>query len=459
MNTGSSDSRVLWPMIALAALGVVGTWAIVNWPVPLLAVGPTLLWFGRRMIPPSLVSPVWLITGFLTLTGAAGYAVYGTGPQAAELLFVIDPEVARDTVVLFSASTTLLVCGALLYCSLQPSVGGTARLSAPRVSSRTILTISFVAYLPIVAGLVGVDNLLSRANYIENTNQGTFFGALGVVTLIGIVALGFLLRQQRGGYRLIPAAAFALELTILFSLGSRQFALAPLALALGAYLFRPDRTGRNLLILATVVSVLLLPIPLHLRGLSSHGFVNYFPELSSVSYGWSAIRESIGNVTQGFPVTGLTAYRSSEVGLDKVLISINPAPGSIAGWYDINSQLRLGKYFPFSGIGELWSSGAMTASVLFFLAGVAIGHFDRRIRELVIGGRQVAALAIFGMVVLSGILLTQYNLRNATRPLWYAAAIDIATRVSLAGGNSPGKDRGRIRISPRGSAGRPRRTP
>ena len=216
---------------------------------------------------------------------------------------------------------------------------------------------------------------------------------------------------------------------MLFSMGTRLFALAPVALAFGVYACEPDRFGKSLLAASGAATLLLLPIPLYLRGYEAHGLSNYVPALSSFPYGWTAIREAVGNLVLGFPITGMTALETDKIGLDKIAISLNPLPGRLAGWYEISDQLRFNRNFPYSAIGEVWNVSATLALGLFFWIGVLVGYIDYRVRWLLLRGQTLAALSLCGFVVLFALLMTSYNLRNSTRPLWYAIGLDVVVRI------------------------------
>ena len=108
---------------------------------------------------------------------------------------------------------------------------------------------------------------------------------------------------------------------------------------------------------------------------------------------------------------------------------LNPLPGVETGWYEISSSHRLNAFTPYPAVGEL-ANVSMVALVLFFLAvGLVFGYFEGRIRRLINDGWQVAAIALFGLLMLFTIFSMQYPLRQASRMIWYAIALDIGIRV------------------------------
>ncbi len=416
--------------IALLALATVGTWTLFHWPTPILLLGPTILYFSRTRIRPSLISPIWIVVCLVSGIGLLGYAIYGNQPSPdLRLIFVIDHELAGDTAFIFGVSSALMAAGALLSTAYGRSVKR-PNLQMVVTGSTAKIAIFCVAVFPLILGCIAFGYLVSRPLYIGKAD-GSLIGAIGTVTLAGLVAAGYLFRSNRGLIRWPIAALILIQFAIVFSLGSRQFALAPVALAFGGFLWKPDAGGRNWLIFAGAVSVLLLPIPLYLRGLPAHGFAEYLPALGSMKYGLIQIKEGLGNLALGFPQTGITAFQSRPIDGSDILVALNPLPGRLAGWYEISSQMRISPVFPYTAIGEAWNVGAGLAMPLFVGIGVVLGYLGRRVNHLAAQGRRIAALSICGLAILSGLYLTSYNLRNATRPLWYAVAIDLATRMPL----------------------------
>ncbi len=452
MNRIDKDAIARWlPRFALGGLALL---TLFFWPTPALLLAPAVLWLARSRIPFSILSPVWVIIIFLTAVGLVGYGIYGLDSANVDQLFQLDGEVTRDTVLIIAASTLIMTLGALAYSFCRPPLAGSG-IAQLEVSNRWARVAAIViACLPLLVGLLVLDSLYSRTTYLGA--EGSIQGGLGMLTLGGMMALGYLFRISKPGARVAVIAAIAIEFVILFSLGSRQFAMAPTAIAFGAYIGKSDRLGLHILLGSAVVSLLLLPIPLNLRVMpGDHGLGPYLSNLTSIPYGWTSLKDAVGNLTIGFPVTGIAAFESDHIGFDKILISLNPMFGRAAGWYEISDQLRITPIFPFSGIGELWNSGATLAVALLFVLGVVIGHIDYRTRQLMIEGRRIVAVVLFGLAVLFGLLMSSYNLRNSTRPLWYAIGIDLVTRIPIGRVISPGSGTRRLRLKKRSAGGEP----
>ena len=404
-----------------------------NWPTPLLLVAPGILWLVRRKIPLSLISPVWVFILLLTGVGLVGYEIYGSTSQNIYLVFQIDSHLAGQTVLIIAASTASIACGACVP-TLWRSTVEEARPMSLRVNGRRAdLTAMVLACVPLLLALLNWDTLYSRSTYLAQAGQaeGSVFGITSMATIAGLIALGYLMRSSRPALRYLIVIVILIEVTILFALGTRLFAMAPVAVTLGAYVKNPDRLGSFYLLGSAMLSVLMLPIPLYLRGLDDHGLAPYLSALSSLPYGWDALYDGIANLVLGFAVTGATAFNANQIDLDKILIQLNPMPGRWTGWYETTRELRFAFIFPYSGIGELWNASIAVALSTFFIIGIVIGYIDRKVRELMLEGRRIVAIVLFGLVFLTATLMPSYNVRNSTRPLWYAMAIILVIKVPV----------------------------
>ena len=366
--------------------------------------------------------------------------------------FLLDRRVAAQTALIMAATTIALTCGALFSTIL------TAPLAArtPRLETRgraTLWLLAAVAGLPVALGLLFAGALYSREEYSVATTGSLLGGAFPLLTVVGLAASGYLIRRGPPPLRFLAIALATVETLMLFSTAGRLFALAPVALALGAYTREPDRFGKSLLAASVAASLLLLPIPLYLRGEETHGLSNYVPALSSLPYGWTALRDAVGNLVLGFGITGITALKAdtdgfdeiATIGLDKIAISLNPLPGRLSGWYEISDQLRIGEPFPYSAIGEAWNASIAVALALFFSIGALVGYLDYRVRWLLLRGRTITALSLCGLVVLFALLVTSYNLRSSVRPLWYAIGLDLVVRVRDRKQTGDAETRARLR--------------
>jgi hypothetical protein len=137
------------------------------------------------------------------------------------------------------------------------------------------------------------------------------------------------------------------------------------------------------------------------------------------------------NLLFGFANIGCTAFASPLLPVHDLLVAINPLPGGIAGWYAIASAHRINLFTPYAALGELGNHGWLVLVGYCLVVGAILGHLDNSVRQLLAGGRQAYGLALLALAGLFMVISTQYNLRTATRLMYYALAADVAIRLWL----------------------------
>jgi hypothetical protein len=274
------------------------------------------------------------------------------------------------------------------------------------------------------------SELLDRADYLLG-ERGTLLGGIGgALYTAGAVFVGYLFGASRTrGKRFLSVVLLMMFLVMQFSFGSRRFAMIPIAFAIGAVIAHNCKRNRRGVLWGGLWSVLLLPIPLKMRGLDRHGLLPYMDALPDTDWfdnDWSA---ALNNVFVSFPIIGETAFGRGEVTPDDLVVAVNPMPGGSAGWYDISSQFFLNKFTPYAGVGELGNVGWL-AVVLFGIGiGLVLGWADGVVRQNLAAGHHVFAAAILGLSGLFALQMVQYTLRSSLRLLLYLVALEIARRV------------------------------
>lgn len=106
-------------------------------------------------------------------------------------------------------------------------------------------------------------------------------------------------------------------------------------------------------------------------------------------------------------------------GYGYLLTSINPAPGSMTDWYEINSKLRFNFYAPFTGIGEIFSFPFIAAFFYIFL-GMYFSHIEKKIYKLLKNRNFIGGFILFLLSCAFIPFSFEYNLRNAVRFIYYS---------------------------------------
>lgn len=135
----------------------------------------------------------------------------------------------------------------------------------------------------------------------------------------------------------------------------------------------------------------------------------------------------------GFYATIETIKDYNEHHINNLIISLNPLTGGMAEWYLIAKKMRLNIYAPYTGIGELYN---FQFFFFFFvsLVGYFFSYIDLTIKENLLKKKYIQPLILLLFSALFCILMFEYNLRNATRYLYYCLFILIIFKFSFKNG-------------------------
>jgi hypothetical protein len=385
----------------------------------------------RRRLAPALLSPVVLVAGsmlLLTVSGVLLYQDVATAEGGSGIQLIISDELVVRTAHLLLLATTTFIFGSAVV-ALQGTAGPSSIDFRHVTASPTVLKVLAVAsVLPLAYTLLppGLSSLLRRPYYLEDAYGGGLGAVAGVLAVAAVLVLGYLAGVWGGAGR-----AFALALAVTYGLvffagGTRRLALTPLLLALGWFAANPSRRSRLGLLGAVALSLYLIRLPLYLRGLVEHGLIPYLralPDYFANESGWDTVAL---NVLISFGIIGVTAYVQPHFPTDDLLVSLNPAPGGMAGWYEIAPFHRLNAFTPYGAVGELGNVGTVAVVGYFVVLGVIMAFLDRSVKAHLANGRQAAALLLVGLVAVFCLFNQQYNLRASTRLVYYAVLLDLA---------------------------------
>jgi hypothetical protein len=405
-------------------------------PLVVLAVLPLLpLHLCRRRLLRATLSPTWIATLVLLSLAVSGYALYGDGGSPARVGLELSPSDARTTYVLICVSALALALGSTAVAALTParpgpvSVGVLAvPIAARRWMWRGVLTGWLVA-------VPSFGPLMERETYFW-VARGSFGALVAPICLAAIATLGYLIVTTQGLLKLATVPLVFIYFVPLFASATRQLALAPVLFAVGVLAASRGRRPLALLAVAGLAAVQFIPVATFLRSRPRHGllpYLHYLPDFATAG----TLERTIANISSAFPVTGITATQATQPTWATLTTSLNPLPGSVAGWYEIAPAMRVNAFVPFSAIGEIGNVGWIAVATIWFGFGAGLAYFDRRIRTYLTAHLVAPAMAILGITLLFAVLATQYNLRSASRMLLYALVIDFAVRLWLRRGASP----------------------
>lgn len=397
------------------------------WPLLPYVFPPLILVAIRRRIMPGFLSPVRIVVAIIWLLGVAGWIAYPflQGAQGGGLQIVIDPKLADQTAVLIGVSVTFISIGAAMGVVFRSNLTQVAGLKPIDVPGKYLTWLLVGSLVPIgmILPEMPIAYLFDRPSYqmALDVPAISVFGHQLAVAAVAI--LGFLFAKQRGTARVFVFLAGLAYFSIFLAYGSRRLALVPILFALGAYAASMSRKSGYWVIVAGVLSALMLPIPLYVRGLPTHGLQPYLAAVPDMLQNGPTWQLTLNNIMVFFPITAMTAYGIPSIPHENILLELNPLPGELVGWYDVASTMGLNRATPYSGLGELGNAGWSWVAIVWIVVGILLTILERAAYVSVKNEQQVFAVAIVGLAGLFAITVTQYNFRNAQRDLIYAVLV------------------------------------
>ncbi|MBO3131339.1 hypothetical protein GZ176_03370 [Dermatophilus congolensis] len=305
-----------------------------------------------------------------------------------------------------------------------------------RTTTHTPTTRSTALWLTIAAsgvtlGLIAKGQyLLWAPAYLTFEAPPPIISLASVIAPVALIAAGIVsTRHPWTGALLAIAMA-----TILFSGATRLFAGSAVLFLIGR-LLGGIRVHVWAWFLGGTSAAIALPIPLLLRNQLTHGLIPYteatISHLSEPGYLSTVISTIAENV--GFTVP-LLVHVAAERGItiDDILIELNPAPASIAGWDRIVASMRVHYYIPYSMLGEFASFGALALTVAVFVWGTLLRLCIQLVADPDCGLSLLFLAAQLGLSLISVLYITQYNTRNVNRVVTMMIALALAFYLAKA---------------------------
>jgi len=267
----------------------------------------------------------------------------------------------------------------------------------------------------------GGSGIFYRSEYIPS-NLWIGFSLGAQIANIGLIVV---LPQLYRHNKVISNIIFTILIFINISTGSRKVFIFIVLYALLLYMqsrkgFR-EKIGFLFLLM---ISFLLLLYLIQLRSLGEHGLIPYllfFPE-SIRNFGYQAYFVLYYLFVFGFYVAAQTVGAHTAT-WSTFFIALNPLTGNLAGWYDIADRMRLNIYVPFSLYGEIFSLGSAATVAFFGIVGYIFGVFEKYVRLSYERGRYIFGHIVYLLCVLFTVYSYEYNLRSASRYIYYALLI------------------------------------
>jgi hypothetical protein len=411
---------------------------IVGVAIPLSAVGLVIMLLHLRsrlwtISPIAVILFAYLATAILGPLGLTG-----NGPGTVSAKITLTPDEVYQTFLIFVVAVGSLCVGALFLALLSPRTSIDLGSSKPSIGAPGLRrVVGLLAVVPLLLAVVGfgLDNLLFRASY-STTSAGDIVPTAGKILALPAVAIvSWLGKTSKSAISKVTAYSVVILYTVLLlSLSTRAFALVPLMVALGWLASNPrSARARWLMPLTAVSSILLLQTPLALRAANpyQHGLLPYVQTLFSGQDQTISVLNAVSNLLFSFALTGAVALHTSHLSASYFYLAIDPRLGQWTDWYLYQPELRINLVTPYNALGELANYGWPYLIAFFAMVGLIFEYFERRIIHLLRVGYPVFALLLFALCCYFVLESLQYNLRSASRVLYYLIAAEIGIRVIL----------------------------
>lgn len=395
-----------------------------------------LLRVSRGRLAPAYLSPITIASVGLLLMALVGVFFYGStlsaGGGSAEVLLSDAQTLMTQT--LFATAGVCIMLGGLAVVWVAPKVDLPAGAMAVHLTGSARTWILAGACLPLVVNvLLSGSSLFSRTLYLEQeVVSRSLLGLTSQLSLAAVIALGYLAATSTVHQRIFVVVVTLCYFLLFFAGGSRRLAMLPALFALGLLIGRRNRATLLAVFCAIPLSLSLIGLALFLRGQSTHGLIPYvqsLPTYFATPIPWDSITR---NIFISFGIVGATAFQQPAIDPGIFWVSINPLPGTAAGWYGEAAELRINAYTPYAGIGELGNYGTAHLVAYCVAVGMILGVFERQVRELGRDGMAPLALIPVGLAGLFVLYAVQYNLRTASRMLIYGIAASVALAAVAA---------------------------
>jgi len=369
-----------------------------------------------------LVIPVLTINGIL-LSAPFLWNEFQDAAHQQETITMIFPaqtgEYLIDAAVIGIVFSAAFTVGAILAGPRRVNISLAQLQDSFRVPNGILVG---VGYGGILLEIYGYQGSLLQGRYLESQGPDWAVKLSQGLAPFAILALCIVAAKQTR-WRTLAVAGVGLWFAILFGRSTRLLAGLPAMIVLGASLGAGRAIRTRPLVIAAVATVFLLQVALLGRfNLDGVGIIALGEQLSGgaeeLSYSSSALKAALGNVWFSAPQTVQVANRP--IASELLWSSLNPMPGVLTNWDEIQVTQRLNAVTPYNGLGELRAHGWVTLALVAAFMGFSLS-LSNRVASSLRGAHGTAALIlVLAIVGLFSVTVLQYNLRTNIRLVWYA---------------------------------------
>lgn len=284
-----------------------------------------------------------------------------------------------------------------------------------------VMTIMISLYAILLGG-----NFFSRDAYLDTESNLMFANQIAIFLKVLIIILTLLSASVFRENKFLGILSFLLMCTIAISTGSRWGTICLIIWGTICFLRLDKKLYKVLFVIIYIPLVIFFSgYILILRGNDEHGLLPYIAMIGE----WDLIQYGIFfNVyyatIMGFFATSATQVQSSYITLSDLFISLNPMPGTMAGWYDIAHRMALGKNIPYTSIGQL-SAFPIIFYCYYTILGYIFSYIESFIIRLILNNKEYQAILLYLITIMYIPFSFEYTLRQAHRFVYYSLALSI----------------------------------
>jgi hypothetical protein len=439
-----------------AQVGALGSLAVLWLFLPLISVEPSLVpvlgifgftavqWWSLKVRTKEQLPPVAVLLALLNAAGVLGYQYYRAIQSEAQVSFhpPDSPAVYNTAAEIFLVASLSLWGGGMLVGGRPREPIRTGRPAAAVLGTMNARAVWIIATVPMALAVMGYGPaaLLERPDYLAHSGPNILLSAASLFLPAGAAVLSFALfgPHRTPGERFGFSVLLGVYSFTLFCMGTRQLAVLP-SLLLVSWRANPTRQGLprrlslRVLLPTAVATILLIALPLNIRGSAgSAGAVPFLAYITShpAMAATPRVAAIAGNILVAVPLSSTVRETASgALPLHYFLTSINPLPGAFTDWESIYPELGLNRATPFSALGELAAYGWPILVGYLLVVGFLLSLAQRINSSLPPAARTMVSVATAAMTVLLGLDLLQYNLRSGARLIWYVIALTFLANV------------------------------
>jgi hypothetical protein len=283
-----------------------------------------------------------------------------------------------------------------------------------------------LALLPLLLDAYGTGfhTILYASHYLERTGPPTAFKIGRALGPIGLLVSGYFIFAETPTRNKVLAVLVAFGYALLYlGTDTRNFGLVVPMVYLGGLLsgHMSTRQRRIGLVVSAVAAILMVQIPIALRGLPNHGLVASLQYLIHQPH--LLLADPLNNLLYGAPETLYLGKYVGSIPLHDLATSLSPLPGSLTDWAQIAPTLQLNSFTPYSGLGELLNYGWPYLCLGLAATGALYALLERLVRRSI--APRLGLLVLCAIAALTVVRSTEYNLRSLARLSYYVTAVVI----------------------------------